>query len=211
MTQDNDRPNESPIDDEERALLADAKALGVSRGRMSSDEVWDSIEPRSITEDIDDYRKKLRNQVREKIALPAPSEPRAQLENVYSYAVESLLEVLSNPKTRDSVKLQAAQYVIDHTIGKAKQEVEHTGSLAIEIRAQVAAIIKLQAEGTHIPEISNILAKPRTRSDDFLDRHMPEKFVVGKRGTKINESVSNSSPGEISSGDIVKDADSSEG
>lgn len=86
-------------------------------------------------------------------------------------------EIMNNPEAKASDRLNAATYILDHSIGKAQQTVNHTGNFIMEIMDEATRITKLR-EANHVtPELT---VKPDP-FDTILEQIVPSNVVVGKR------------------------------
>lgn len=83
-------------------------------------------------------------------------------------------EILDNPDSNIKIKLAAAQQVMEHTIGKPQQTVEHKGGMLSEL------ILKAdQLREANNPDIE--LTKEPDKIDNLVKELLPTNMVVGKR------------------------------
>lgn len=95
--------------------------------------------------------------------------------NYLSSRMQKSLAVLDNildsDKVKDNVRLAAAQMVIEHTVGKPQQTVEHKGNL-------LAEVIATADKQLHAKEV--IESKP-SPVDNLIKELIPTDMIVGKR------------------------------
>lgn len=96
---------------------------------------------------------------------------------LYQPATEVLKEVMLNPDEKGSTRLDAAKYVIDQTVGKPEQKVHQTGSILHEVISRVEEL-----KSRPVEELNQLLDKPKSAIDTFIDENIPEGFRVGARG-----------------------------
>lgn len=175
------------MDDNKRSLIESMKRRLQGKPTDIPQDEWDSVIVQA-TQSVGGVGDAIKGQLLEQAALQAaevmPGDGKGQMQAIFPVAMHEMVSVLVNPATKDQVRLAAAQYVIDHTIGKPKQEVEHTGSIALEVRAQVKAMILREKEQS-IRDVGpeTKLDKPKTPVETFLDAYATKNFVVGKKGT----------------------------
>ena len=92
-------------------------------------------------------------------------------------SVEVFDDVLENGKT--SEKLQAAQYILDHTVGKAQQNVQVKGNVLADFIIQVEQMSKDQLRD--VGSNPDLLTKKPHKFDTVIEQLIPNDFVVGKR------------------------------
>jgi hypothetical protein len=92
-------------------------------------------------------------------------------------SVEVFDEVLENGKT--SEKLQAAQYILDHTVGKAQQNVQVKGAILADFIVQVEQMSRDQLRD--VSSNPELLTKKPHKFDNVIEQFAPSDFVVGKR------------------------------
>ena len=170
--EDIDLPNGWTID-----LLASNKARGLARPHEVDEAVWDAIElPRR---EIASYTTSFQDQFVEQMAKagPMPDDHKSQVIALMPLAMHELVKTLSSPRTKDSVKSDVIKFVIDHSIGKPKQEIEHSGSLALEIRKQANEYIK-----NNSPTVTLEVDPIRLETEALAKRYNLENFKVGDKG-----------------------------
>lgn len=120
-------------------------------------------------------------------------------------------EILDSTDAKDSVKLEAAKYVIDHNIGKATQVVEHQGSILSDFMRKLddekdvtgSALAKIAATpeepeyaGKDVDPVvaaeaaataKKMLEKPNDDMDTLVDKIIQGEYVVGRRGVAGEE------------------------
>lgn len=99
-----------------------------------------------------------------------------RLQELLPLALNRLQFIMANDAAKESSQVEAAKFVVDRLVPKPKQTIEHTGNLAMDVFHQIKL---LQRERAMHPEFQE--PKPRSPVDDFLKRHMPEGFVVGRK------------------------------
>lgn len=92
-------------------------------------------------------------------------------------SVEIFDEVLENGKT--SEKLQAATYILDHTVGKAQQNVQVRGAILADFIVQVEQMSQLRDVSSN----PDLLTKKPHKFDNVIEQFAPSDFVVGKRSS----------------------------
>jgi len=97
---------------------------------------------------------------------------------LYQDATEVLNKVMMNEDEKGSVRLDAAKYIIDQTVGKPEQKVHQTGSILHEFMSRVEEL-----KSRPVSESPDLLVEPKNAIDTFIDEHVPEGFSVGKRGS----------------------------
>jgi predicted transcriptional regulator len=90
-------------------------------------------------------------------------------------AIVKMDEIVNSPDTKDQVRLQALTYILDHTVGKAQQTIEHKGAVLSEL------IVKAD-QLRDVTTNSLLLTKEKDSIDNLLEEVIPEDLVVGKRG-----------------------------
>lgn len=104
---------------------------------------------------------------------------RSKLDALFDPAVDVVKEILQSSQEKGGVKLDAAKYVIDQKVGKAKQEVQVRGSILHELITRLDAID--QAKDV-TPEVRELLDPPKEPSNSFIEELIPENIIVGNRG-----------------------------
>lgn len=92
-------------------------------------------------------------------------------------ALAVLDDILDDEKVKAQTRLAASQLVIEHTVGKPQQTVEHKGNLL----AEVIATAEKQLQTRDVADI-NLEAKP-SAVDNIIEKMIPTGVVVGKRGS----------------------------
>lgn len=99
---------------------------------------------------------------------------RSKMQSLVNDAFGVIKEIMMNPDAKDNVRLSAAQYVMDQTIGKAQQTVKVEGNLLGDFMSQLDKAERVVHELEHV-------AIPRDEMDDKLDQIIGKNFVVGVR------------------------------
>jgi hypothetical protein len=112
-------------------------------------------------------------------------EPKAKLAALYDKAWATLDDALSDNEEKMAVRVDVAKYVIDHTIGKPQQTVEHKGNMLNEILLKIErGDLKDVIEATK----TNLLEKPKNKMDAIMEALELDDVVIGKRGEIDGES-----------------------
>lgn len=164
------------LDEATLKTYAEMKAATISRPYECPEAVWENLVLPRTGAEIARYQ--LQAQLRELSAgIVLPKDHKGMLTALVPLAVEAIVDVLTHPRSKGSEKLQAASFLIDHDLGKAKQEVEHSGSLALEIRKQADEYIRSRPPTTPPIEMDMVTKA----ADDLVKEYMPQKYVVGKK------------------------------
>lgn len=182
-------------------LMQELKALGMSKPPLVSESKWLVIEDargihyhiinlaalgRNFSEialatglNINTVRKALarpdiRAVVRAKVEEFYAGDMKKQFSSLFGKSFSAVDDILTSESAKENTKLDAAKFVIDHTIGKAQQTIVQKGSLLIDVLSKV--------EGLKEATNANLLDKPRDSMDDLIDEVIPATLVIGKRG-----------------------------
>ena len=162
------------------------KARGVPCPADVDPAYWDSVQappPRDMRVIADLARQEMLGQLVElgieQKLVTLDKGPKVAIDSLSTLAVTQLIDILADPASRENAKLDVAKYIIDHAIGKAKQEVEHTGSVALELRAMAEQYL-LEKKERPVVEIQK-LDKQDEFINNFIQEHSPDGFVVGKK------------------------------
>lgn len=101
----------------------------------------------------------------------------------YERAVDTLVEVMLSDTEKGTTKADVAKYIVDHSVGKAKQEVHvqtHSSSL---ILMKIEELRKSSSPGN----LPKLLAKPVSPFDDLLNEIIPDGYKVGSTNGKAEE------------------------
>lgn len=104
------------------------------------------------------------------------SDAKAHIKALVSKAVGVVEDTLDDKDEKGTVRLDAAKYVIDHTVGKATQTVEVGGNLLVDL------VSRLDKESRDVSPANKSLATTKDSLDNFVDGIITEGVVVGKRG-----------------------------
>lgn len=96
-----------------------------------------------------------------------------RMEAMAHKALDRVEKTIDDEGTKPETKLSAATYILDHSIGKPKQTVEHQGNILGEIMDRINSSRIVQ-------EISESLASQKDDLDNFAEDYAP-KHVVGVR------------------------------
>jgi len=99
---------------------------------------------------------------------------RKRLESLFEDAISTVERVMLNPEERGTTRLDAAKFVVEQAIGKAKQDVDVKGTVLLDV---INSIERLR-DATP----TTVLDKPKTAADNFVDEFIPDNFAIGKRG-----------------------------
>lgn len=95
---------------------------------------------------------------------------RESMDDLCGLGIETLKQLLTSTETKDSVKLEAAKFLLDHGAGKAKALVEVQGGNLMQVIQLIEKLPKSTA-----PTV-------RDHFDDIIDQVIPNKnFVIGVR------------------------------
>lgn len=134
-----------------------AKTLGMTQGRVS------------IILGQSDFRKKVRLKQDELFG----QDIRKRLETMMNKSLDVLEEVIDNQMEKTNNRMDAAKYILDQGMGKAKQELSVSGSL-------LADIIHRLDTGV-VSQVKNEIEKPVDPMDDFVDSFIDVDFKVGNK------------------------------
>lgn len=101
---------------------------------------------------------------------------KSRLEGLAHRALDTIEATIDGKDIKPETKFNAATYILDHTIGKAKQTVEHKGDLLGELMERINS-------GRVVSEIGNIIEAPKDSLDNFAEEFAPE-HTVGVRNEK---------------------------
>lgn len=171
---------------DEHGMITAMKLRGQPRPQEITQERWNSVVVTN-TDARADVAFELRNKFIQRLASglgkPIHEDVKENLGQLADLALEQIVELMTTAETKDTVKAQLAMYLLDHKVGKAKQEIELSGSLALEVRAQLRAEREQLATGMREVSPEKVVDKPQDAMDAFLSKHASDDFVVGKKGT----------------------------
>lgn len=169
---------------DEAATIAhyrDLRRKGMSRPQDCITELWEAAGPVGTGR----ARSVLQNQLDELIAASADRPPaqdvREATRRLAPQALAVHAEIMNSETAKEETRLTAARFVYEQAEGKAQQTIEHKGNLAMDVFHQIKELQKKQSSLTL--EATNLLAKPPSPVDTFLKKHMPEKYVVGRKSS----------------------------
>lgn len=175
------------MDHNKVALIQQMKRMMQQRPQDVSEADWASVQVNGPEEALTGAMEALKGQLVEGLVSNSikglPADNKAKIQSLFNLGLHELLKVMADPKTKDSVRMQAAQFLMEHDVGKAKQEVEHSGSLALEIRAQAKQVIESRKASMREVGPKEKVDKQPTAIDTFIKTHVPDGFVVGKKAT----------------------------
>lgn len=99
-----------------------------------------------------------------------------RIESIAHKAMDRVEHTIDDDKIKPETRLSAATYVLDHSLGKPKQSIEHSGSILGEIMDRINGS-RLVNELTTLPE------SPKDDLDNFAESFAP-KHTVGVRNVK---------------------------
>jgi hypothetical protein len=102
---------------------------------------------------------------------------RKRVAEMFEEALLTVESVMLNPDEKGATRLDAAKFVVEQAVGKAKQDVEVKGSVLMDVIHSIEQL-KAAREATATPELD----KPRSAVDAFVEDYIPEAMTVGKRG-----------------------------
>lgn len=156
------------------------RSMGIARPKDAPLELWNAAGPYTMHDATELMRISLENRVIEQAQQPLPKDEKAMLQAFFPQAVATRVSIMTDPEAKNADRLIASSTFIDHTVGKPDQHVNVTGSLAIEVHNQLEKLVRDIKSGTVI-DSDNLLAKPKTPVDNFIEKHMPKGFIVGKK------------------------------
>ncbi len=169
--------NEDPRIGEYRRL----RAMGLPRPKGAPVDLWTAAGP--YTEAVNamqSTREQLDQRVIDKAAEPLPKDEKQLLKHFFPQAVAARVDIMNNPQAKDNDRINASSIFVDHTVGKPDQNVHVSGSLALEVHNQLEKLCKDIRSGTVI-DSANLLAKPKTAVDNFLEKRGIGNFIVGRK------------------------------
>jgi hypothetical protein len=129
------------------------------------------------------------SQVYRVLKTPAVAEAiKARVEQMYDVNVKQAMsdralkalgvvdQILDDENGKSNVRLDAAKFMLEHTVGKAQQTVKHEGNLLAEV---IATADKLH----NTTQVHEILTKPSDPMDNMINEMLPTDMVVGVRNT----------------------------
>lgn len=167
------------------------KLMGLPRPKDAPLELWEAAGPYTLQNAIQATQAQLDQLIVDRAQGDMPKDEKQVMKQFFPQAVKVRAECMHDVEAKWSDRLQASQTFIEHTIGKPEQKVEHAGSLAIEVHNQMEKLVRDLRSGT-IVDTENLLAKPRTSVDTFIEQHMSKGFIVGKKVTPDVQSVGQS-------------------
>jgi len=155
--------------------LTSNKARGLGRPAEIDRAIWDAIEVPIVLSHAERIKQQFLDKIQDGSVVP--DDHKAAVTSLMPLALHGLVDVVTSPRSKDSVRLDGFKYIIDHSIGKAKQEIEHSGSLALEIRRQAKEYME-RFGTTDIIEVDPI----RDEIEALAKRYELENFKVGDKG-----------------------------
>lgn len=110
---------------------------------------------------------KFKDEIKVQQELLFGKDTRKRIEALGPRAVDAIEDVMDSPGTHPKLVLQAASYLLDQAVGKSKQEIEHKGTLLIDVLKQIE---KLPPQTRELSEM-----------DVLVQSVLPADFTVGKR------------------------------
>ncbi len=113
----------------------------------------------------------------------ASSIDRKRVNTYFEDALDTMEKVMLDPREKGNVRADAAKFLIEQAIGKAKQDVEVKGSVLLDVMHSIQELREAK-QATALPAVD----KPKSIVDSFVDEFMAENnFVVGKRSDADGE------------------------
>lgn len=199
---------EAPAEDWDREVLREMKRLGMPKPQGCPNSLW--AEPKELNHRHDEIMTLMLNGrskkfIAEHIGMDyqylititnSPlfeqtyKELRAErnelpekkrLHKLFGPALTVVEDVMSNVDEKGSVRLDAAKYVIDQSVGKSQQQIEVKGSILAEVIHSLDQLKSMRdvTGATSQPALD----KPKTAADTFIEDFIPDNFAVGQRGT----------------------------
>lgn len=157
------------------------RAMGLPKPPDAPEDLWSQAGPYDIFSAEQAIKTSLEAQIIEQASKPLPP-GKGSMEALVPLATKVHADVMLDPSAKAGDKLTAARTALEYAYGKPTQAIEHSGSLAIEVHNTLEKLVRDMKSGTVI-DTANLLVKERTPVDNFLEKHMPEKFVVGRKAS----------------------------
>lgn len=171
------------------------RAMGLPRPPEAREDLWNQAGPYDYSSAAQAIAAQLEQQIIAKAQAPLPADGKQAMTSLVPLATKVHAEAMLDPGVKMSDRLQASRTVYEYALGKPTQTIEHTGSLAIEVHNKLEKLVRDMKSGSVI-ESQNLLAKPKSPVDNFLEKHMPEKFVVGRREKPLEQEPQDKKPRE---------------
>lgn len=114
---------------------------------------------------------KVRQRVKKRQDQLWGSDARKRLQNMLGRALDVADQLISNENTKENVRADLVKYVIDQSLGKAKQEVDVKGSLLSEVFHKLE-----QMDAAQIKDV-----EPADEFDAQLDSIVGDGLIIGQR------------------------------
>lgn len=168
-------------------VMQTMRQLGLPKPNTVDQAAWDAATP--APQGVRSIRHAL---VKDLIANPVGAGDKSPYAQIFAYALDTMIDIMSDPNQSGRTRLQAATYIADQHSGKADQHIHHTGDIQVELR-QAAAELEaryqtLAIDSTTTRQLDSAVAVV----DAFLESNVGNDFSVGKRGTSGEESESQS-------------------
>lgn len=98
-----------------------------------------------------------------------------------SKAVQVVDQILDSDQMKLMDKFEVAQYILDHSVGKASQVVEHKGTILSDVMIQIEQLRNVTPD-------SPLLTRNPSKFDTVIDALVPSGVVVGKRTNSEEQS-----------------------
>lgn len=167
-------------------LIIHLAASGKTNRQIARDPAIQMDDSRiSIIINTPHIKEAIRNKIREYYGDDA----RAKFRSLADKSFEVFDSILSNPGERANVRLSAAEYIADQTIGKSQQTITLGGNLLIDLITKLDQTPSTEptttlASGDYktLPPVPVIpIAPPRDEVDNFVDTLELEEITIGKR------------------------------
>lgn len=161
-------------------VLVQLRKLGVAKPDFIPAERWEAaVEVRQ--------RSELQTRIAEMLSMPISQGDKGIYGVLLPQAITEAARILEDPDEPARTKIALIQWIGDQFSGKASQQVEHTGSVALELRKAAAELESRQVSGLlQKATAAEVVDAAVVAVDSFLESKVGEDFSVGKRG-KLGE------------------------
>lgn len=89
------------------------------------------------------------------------------IHDLFDRAIDTIAEVMQDPVEKGATRLAASTFIVEQSIGKAKQEMKIESHMLADVIAKVEEL-----QSRPVSELPEYLAKPKDEMDHFLDNFM---------------------------------------
>lgn len=148
-------------------------ASGVSQMKIAEALGYDHVHVSKVLRHPD-----VQAAVRQRISDIYGEDHKKALKDRSMKSLEVVDEVLETGK--ESEKASMAKWVLEHSVGKASQDVNVKTTSLVEVIHQINQL-------RDVPGITQSLPKPKDHFDTIIEEVIPKGMVVGKRSTDVGE------------------------